>query len=85
MQRGGYGEERYERREVQTRVRQIFTKIGQEMGNDRWVVIDAGQDADQVTDDIWDSVMPVLGSIHNPVTRLWCQDVESNVDSWDSL
>ena len=42
MQRGGYGEERYEKQEVQARVQQIFTKIGGEMGKDRRVVIGAG-------------------------------------------
>jgi len=71
MQRGGYGEERYEKQEVQSRVRQVFQRIGEEIGADRWVVIDAGQDRNQVADDIWDSVVPVLGSTHKPVTRLW--------------
>ena len=71
MQRGGYGEERYEKQEVQTRVQQIFAKIGKEMGEDRWVDIDAGQERDVVADDIWNSVIPVLGCTHAPVTRLW--------------
>ena len=71
VQRGGYGEERYEKQEVQTRVRQVFERIGKEMGGDRWVVIDAGQDRDKVANDIWDSVTPVLGSTDKPVTSLW--------------
>ncbi|KAI9573889.1 thymidylate kinase-domain-containing protein [Boletus coccyginus] len=71
MQRGGYGEERYEKQEVQSRVRQVFERIGEEIGADRWVVIDAGQDRDQVADAIWNSVIPVLGRTHKPVTRLW--------------
>ena len=71
MQRGGYGEERYEKEEVQARVRQIFSRIGKEMGNDRWVVIDAGQEREKVADNIWNSVVPLLGCIHHPVMRLW--------------
>ena len=71
MQRGGYGEERYEKQEVQARVRQVFERIGKEVGADRWVVIDAGQDRDKVADDIWNSVVPVLGNTHKPKTRLW--------------
>lgn len=71
MQRGGYGEERYEKQEVQMRVRQIFERIGKEIGTSRWAVIDAGQDRDKVADDIWNSVMPVLGDTHELVTRLW--------------
>ncbi|KAH0836492.1 thymidylate kinase [Lanmaoa asiatica] len=71
MQRGGYGEERYEKQEVQARVRQVFEKIGKEMGADRWVIIDAGQSPDKVADDIWNTVIPVLGDTDEPVTRLW--------------
>jgi len=71
MQRGGYGEERYEKQDVQTRVRQIFARIGKEMGNDRWVLIDAGREREKVADDIWTNVVPLLGCIHHPVTRLW--------------
>lgn len=71
MQRGGYGEERYERQEVQTRVRHVFEKIGKEMGPDRWVVVDAGQGPDKVADDIWSTIVPVLGNTDKPMTRLW--------------
>lgn len=71
MLRGGYGEERYEKQEVQTRVRQVFEKIGKEIGADRWVVIDAGQGPDQVTDDIWNTIVPLLGNTDKLVTRLW--------------
>ena len=71
MQRGGYGEERYEKQEVQARVRQIFARIGKEMANDRWVVIDAGQEREKVADNIWNSVVPLLGCIHHPVMGLW--------------
>ncbi|KAG9309922.1 thymidylate kinase [Chiua virens] len=75
MERGGYGEERYERQEVQARVRHIFERIGDEMGDDRWVTIDAGQDRDGVAEGIWKSVIPVLEGTQKPVTRLW-QDQE---------
>lgn len=71
MQRGGYGEERYEKQEIQTRVRQVFERIGKEVGAERWVVIDAGQDRDKVASDIWNSVVPILGNTSKPVMRLW--------------
>ncbi|KAF9225790.1 thymidylate kinase [Gyrodon lividus] len=74
MLRGGYGEERYETREVQRKVREIFERIGREMSegaSGKWVMVDAGQDRDKVTDDIWEAVGPVLRSADTPVTRLW--------------
>jgi len=74
MLRGGYGEERYEKREVQRKVEVIFDRIGEEMnegGNRNWVVIDAGQDREKVAQDIWEAVESVLKSVDTPVTRLW--------------
>ncbi|KAG8220775.1 P-loop containing nucleoside triphosphate hydrolase protein [Butyriboletus roseoflavus] len=77
-QRGGYGQERYEKQEVQTRVRQVFEKIGKEMGADRWAVLDAGQGPNKVADDIWTTVVPVLrNTTDKPVTRLWHSEEES--------
>jgi len=78
MQRGGYGEERYEKQEVQTRVRRVFEKIGKEMGPDRWAVINAGQDRDKVAKDIWDCVAAPLVSTDKPVARLWKSQEETS-------
>jgi len=74
MLRGGYGEERYETREVQRKVREVFERIGREMnegGSGKWVVVDAGQDRDKVAQDIWEAVEPVLNRVDTPVTGLW--------------
>lgn len=57
-QRGGYGEERYERRDVQTRVRTAFLAL---FSGDRAVVrIDAGRDVETVARDIWTEVEQCL-------------------------
>ncbi|KIK92646.1 hypothetical protein PAXRUDRAFT_146891 [Paxillus rubicundulus Ve08.2h10] len=74
MLRGGYGEERYETREVQRKVREVFERIGREMNegeSGKWVVVDAGQDRDKVAQDIWEAVEPVLNCVDSPVTGLW--------------
>lgn len=39
--RGGFGEERYEKRDVQERVRGLFGEVGGLVGED-WRVVDAG-------------------------------------------
>ena len=46
--RGGFGEERYESREMQDQVRELFAKIGNEIGVFKWRVIDAGPSMEEV-------------------------------------
>lgn len=71
-QRGGYGEERYEKEEMQRMVREVFQRIGSETSREqRWVVVDAGQDIDLVTEDIWRIVEPLVSGVLGPITRLW--------------
>jgi dTMP kinase len=62
-QRGGFGEERYEKEEMQRRVREVFTTL-QEDPRDAgdWRVIDASGTIDHVSDQIWSVVEPVLGT-----------------------
>lgn len=52
--RGGYGEERYERLDVQTKVRDAFTRVSRDVESHggRWATIDAGQSLEKVTEDI---------------------------------
>ncbi|KAH7922332.1 thymidylate kinase [Leucogyrophana mollusca] len=71
--RGGYGEERYEREEVQRGVRELFEKIGREMQTEgsSWVQVDAGKGKDEVAEDIWGAVEPLIGSCDSPIGRLW--------------
>jgi dTMP kinase len=68
-QREGYGEERYEKLEMQARVREVFERIGKEMG-EKWVTVDAGRTRDEVGQDIWEKVSPLVGGVNEPVNRL---------------
>lgn len=46
--RGGWGEERYEKRELQDRVRKLFTEIRATPDGDDFVVVDAGKPLTEV-------------------------------------
>lgn len=70
-QREGYGEERYEKLEMQARVREVFGRIGKEMGAEKWVTIDAGRTREDVENDIWEKVSSLVEGVNNPVSRLW--------------
>jgi dTMP kinase len=76
-ERGGYGVERYEKEEVQRRVRDVFSQIGQEMvvrGGDkgaRWVEVDAGRGRDDVADVVWGHVESIVNGVEGPIERLW--------------
>ncbi|KAF8159941.1 P-loop containing nucleoside triphosphate hydrolase protein [Crassisporium funariophilum] len=83
-ERGGYGEERYEKEEMQKRVREFFHRIGRDMktpageegvenGNtEGWVTIDAGRDREEVAKDVWTLVEPlVTKGVEGPVRKLW--------------
>lgn len=70
-QREGYGEERYEKLEMQARVREVFRRIGEEMGTEKWVNIDAGRTREEVEDDIWEKASFLVDGVTAPVSRLW--------------
>ncbi|KAG2011209.1 thymidylate kinase [Coprinopsis cinerea AmutBmut pab1-1] len=82
-QRGGYGEERYEKEEMQARVRQAFKRLGEETasGSDNrdnlsWRVIDAGRDVESVAADLWNAVRPLVSDgLTEPVGRLWADKI----------
>lgn len=74
--RGGYGEERYENKEIQEHVRQVFDRIGEEIessGVGKWVVLDADLDKDEVEQSVWDEVKPFVEhmGVSGPVRKLW--------------
>jgi len=72
--RGGYGEERYEKEELQQKVRQVFATIAEDVrrSGGRWVTIDAGRDRDEVRGDIWDYVKDLSGGLEQLLLgRLW--------------
>ncbi|KAG1724507.1 thymidylate kinase [Suillus paluster] len=72
--RGGYGLERYEKEEVQKGVRQVFDKIGQAMreeGKGKWVEIDAGKSKEEVAEELWRAVQPLVSVVDGPISKLW--------------
>ena len=69
-QRGGFGNERYETTAVQTAVKEMFTRIGKDVG-DRWKVLDAGKEMDEVERDIRGRVDECLAAVGGPVGKLW--------------
>ncbi|PPR03919.1 hypothetical protein CVT24_008104 [Panaeolus cyanescens] len=79
-ERGGYGEERYEKEEMQRRVRTNFEGIRKEMmeleskSQDHtlvWEVIDAGRSLEEVEQDIWSHIEPLYRSQCPSLGRLW--------------
>ncbi|KAF9038142.1 thymidylate kinase-like protein [Panaeolus papilionaceus] len=79
-ERGGYGEERYEKEEMQRRVRSTFEEIRKEMvqleskaGDNTltWEVIDAGRSLEEVEGDIWSHIEPLYASQHVSLGGLW--------------
>jgi dTMP kinase len=81
--RGGYGEERYEKEEMQARVRQAFKRLGDETSSEqhqsdglapgtKWIDIDAGKERDAVAEEMWASVQCLVRSgLTRPVGKLW--------------
>jgi len=67
--RGGYGEERYEKREMQERVRGKFKRVAESV--EGWVELDAGRGLEEVKEEIWGWVEPLVGGVGGEVRRLW--------------
>ncbi|KAM6504128.1 thymidylate kinase [Amanita muscaria] len=77
-ERGGYGEERYEKEGMQRKVREMFKHMGKEMAgadSSRWINIDAGLPVKDVTDSIWNVISPLIDGISQPLHRLWTDTV----------
>lgn len=61
--RGGYGQERYEKREIQDKVRKVFDQVRreeEEQGLVNWKVVDAGRGVEEVAGDVWGVVREVV-------------------------
>ncbi|ESK89941.1 thymidylate kinase [Moniliophthora roreri MCA 2997] len=78
QERGGYGEERYEKQEMQRRVREVFSRLGSEtlQSGRNWQVIDAGNDRDKVAADIWTHVEPLLNGTDASISHLWTDKID---------
>ncbi|GAX21444.1 dTMP kinase [Fistulifera solaris] len=70
-ERGGYGQERYEKREMQQRVRQRFQELSQLDDGVQWKFVNAAQTMDQVEDDIWSIAQQTLEQVQPEVRQLW--------------
>jgi len=68
-ERGGFGEELYEKEEMQRHVREMFKRIEKESG--RWEVVDAGRQKEAVHQDILGLIEPLKDGVDSPVKRLW--------------
>ena len=56
---------------MQARVREVFGRIGKEMGTEKWVMIDAGRTREEVEKEIWEKVSPLVEGVSEPVSQLW--------------
>lgn len=70
-----YGGERYEKRELQLKVRQKFEELKTSDGDAiNWHMIDAAQSMEAVTTDIISVVDSVLKDVENkPLQKLWSE------------
>jgi dTMP kinase len=69
--REGFGGERYETSAVQIAVRDVFDKIGKDVGEGVWKILDAGRDVDQVEKDVRRRVDDLLERVGGEVGKLW--------------
>jgi len=67
--RGGYGEERYEKEDLQRRVREVFQHLGKVYGP-RWHTINANQSFEEVEKQIWAKVDSHISGVNTPLARL---------------
>lgn len=61
---------------MQKGVKQVFDKIGREMQEDggsegKWVEIDAGKTKEEVAEDLWKAVEPLVNGVQGSIGRLW--------------
>jgi dTMP kinase len=72
-ERGGYGEERYEKEELQKRVKDVFITLrDEEEGHElTWKTVDAGRERDVVEKELWQSIKPLINGVQEPIGSLW--------------
>ncbi|KAG8733287.1 Thymidylate kinase [Ceratobasidium sp. 423] len=74
-QRGGYGQERYENEEMQAAVRQTFQRIGKDV-QERWEVIDANRTQDEVEEDLWGRIGPLVNGQLEDLKTMWASRIK---------
>lgn len=70
-ERGGYGGERYEKEELQKRVRDVFTTLRNEKDGLSWKTVDAGRERDVVEEELWQAIRPLIDGVQQPIGSLW--------------
>jgi dTMP kinase len=64
--RGGYGAEKYEKKEMQLRVREGYQELlATEFGKRCITRVDAGRGVEEVGDSIWEIAKGVLHTVHS--------------------
>ncbi|KAK6523846.1 Thymidylate kinase [Arthrobotrys megalospora] len=60
--RAGFGDERYEKKEMQEKVRKLFEELRGEDSNDKedWWVVNAGGTVEEVAEEVWRGVLEAL-------------------------
>lgn len=58
--RGGFGEEKYETKKMQDRVRELFGELREAAEKDDFCRIDAGKSVKEVGDEIWGATMDLF-------------------------
>ena len=77
--RGGYGEERYEKREIQDRARSMFASIrSEEMAWVNWKVVDAARAVDEVAQEVWEIVRLVVEQPDKGEVKRYMVDIKSS-------
>lgn len=56
---------------MQIAVKDMFERIGKDVGEERWKVLDAGREVEVVEWDVRGRVEEVLKSVEGPVGKLW--------------
>ncbi|GAA5822800.1 hypothetical protein JCM11251_004385 [Rhodosporidiobolus azoricus] len=72
--RGGFGEERYEKSEVQVKVQKEFERLGESLEEEGvWSMVDADRAVEEVTDDVEKRVRRMMesGRLAGDVKKLW--------------
>ncbi|KAK9894122.1 Deoxythymidylate kinase [Cystobasidium minutum MCA 4210] len=70
--RGGFGEERYEKNEIQEKVRELFRRLGSDVGSQTWKEIDAGGSIEDVEGQISKLAVEVCrNDALGDVKKLW--------------
>ena len=62
--RGGYGEEKYEKKEMQDRVRELFGDLRTNRSEKNDIVtVDAGRGVNEVAREVWDAVQKATETV----------------------